>query len=334
MVLTVNNGVRCKFCNAEEVSRCGKRKTRSGEKQVYRCGKCLRRFSNSNRTGKQTAPAAILRALILVCQGYPYDDIRYVLRREFNVNRTKAAISHWIAEYRPPYLALRERLQSDAGPLVAAHLFTHRGVPYKYQLHRGKLRFAKAFPGLCRYLVGLPKTLDDAIFERAEHCSGRRLCQNPGLRHRSLPPLCRGVLDAVTFAGSNRQRHQVVEEYLLNCDRDTIAVEVPVYFYDKQLGSIAGHIDVVQVKYGQVWILDYKPGAAREDPVQVVSQLTLYANALALRTRVPMSRIRCAYLDEKDWFEFQPDYLTRLVRATPAPAVAPADGRFALYRGD
>ena len=83
-----------------------------------------------------------------------------------------------------------------------------------------------------------------------------------------------------------------------------------MYFYDKQLGSIAGHIDILQVKYGQVWILDYKPHAAPEDPAKVVTQLTRYANALEVRARVPMPQIRCACLDEKDWFEFHPHFLT------------------------
>ena len=40
---------------------------------------------------------------------------------------------------------------------------------------------------------------------------------------------------------------------------------------------ITGHIDLVQIRNGQVHILDYKPNAAKEKPIE---QLTLYALAL------------------------------------------------------
>ena len=66
---------------------------------------------------------------------------------------------------------------------------------------------------------------------------------------------------------------------------------------------ITGHIDLVQVRNGQIHILDYKPNAAKEKPIE---QLTLYAMALSRLTGLRMYAFKCAWFDEKDYFEFFP----------------------------
>ena len=64
---------------------------------------------------------------------------------------------------------------------------------------------------------------------------------------------------------------------------------------------ITGHIDVVQVRNGLIHLLDYKPKARQIDPVY---QLVVYALAFASRTRLPVKTFKCAWFDEKDYFEF------------------------------
>ena len=66
---------------------------------------------------------------------------------------------------------------------------------------------------------------------------------------------------------------------------------------------ITGHIDILQIRNGQVHILDYKPNAAKEKPIE---QLTLYAMALSRLTGLRMFEFKCAWFDEKDYFEFYP----------------------------
>lgn len=68
-------------------------------------------------------------------------------------------------------------------------------------------------------------------------------------------------------------------------------------------GLITGHIDLVQVRNGQIHILDYKPNAAKEKPIE---QLTLYAMALSRLTGLRLYCFTCAWFDEKDYFEFFP----------------------------
>jgi ATP-dependent exoDNAse (exonuclease V) beta subunit len=83
---------------------------------------------------------------------------------------------------------------------------------------------------------------------------------------------------------------------------------------------ITGHIDVVQVRNGFIHLLDYKPQAGVVDPV---NQLLVYALALASRTRLPVERFRCAWFDERDYFEFFP---LQAVRARGSRTFILADG--------
>ena len=119
----------------------------------------------------------------------------------------------------------------------------------------------------------------------------------------------RAALGALSLALTNHQRHQVVEDYLLSCDRNTIAVEVPVYFHHAALGSVTGHIDILQINFGKVHILDFKPHAKKENPAKVMTQLTLYAMALTYRAKLKLADIVCAYFDEERMYQFRPRWI-------------------------
>ena len=71
---------------------------------------------------------------------------------------------------------------------------------------------------------------------------------------------------------------------------------------------LTGHIDIVQVRNGQVHILDYKPKAAKEKPIE---QLTWYALALSRLTGLRLFEFKCAWFDEKDYFEFFPLHVVK-----------------------
>jgi hypothetical protein len=59
----------------------------------------------------------------------------------------------------------------------------------------------------------------------------------------------------------------------------------------------------LQIRNGLIHLLDFKPGAER---VNAVNQLTIYALALASRTRLAVKDFKCAWFDEKSYFEFFP----------------------------
>jgi ATP-dependent exoDNAse (exonuclease V) beta subunit len=111
----------------------------------------------------------------------------------------------------------------------------------------------------------------------------------------------------LVLAESRRGRHEAIQRFMLANDSATVAVEVPVFLFPHEAadlrltGVLTGHIDVLQIRYGKVWILDYKPDARRETRAKF--QLYLYARALSARTRIPLSCFGLAYFDDKDYFE-------------------------------
>ncbi|MCL4374505.1 hypothetical protein M1523_01450 [Patescibacteria group bacterium] len=76
---------------------------------------------------------------------------------------------------------------------------------------------------------------------------------------------------------------------------------------------ITGHIDFIQIRNGQIHILDYKPRAEKERPIE---QLTLYAMALSRLTGLRLYEFKCAWFDEKDYFEFYPLHVLHKSRKT------------------
>ncbi len=100
----------------------------------------------------------------------------------------------------------------------------------------------------------------------------------------------------------------MVQEFMLINDSSTIAVEVPVWLYEKSLDMrMSGHIDLLQIRQGRIYVLDYKPAAEKEKDEKVMSQLYWYATGLAFRTGIPLSYFRCAWFDDNGFFEFNPN---------------------------
>ena len=109
---------------------------------------------------------------------------------------------------------------------------------------------------------------------------------------------------AQELAKIKKQRYEKVEGFFLTNDSATVAVEVPVYLTREESQfpkTLAGHIDVIQVRNNRAHILDYKPD--REG--NAVNQLQLYASCLKKRTGI--SDITCAYLDENEYYQLTPD---------------------------
>ena len=112
---------------------------------------------------------------------------------------------------------------------------------------------------------------------------------------------------ALKSCSTNYQRHLAVENFMLINDSSTIACEVPIWFWEKNLNiGINGHIDILQVRQNKIFILDFKPEAFKENEQKVASQLFWYALGLSFRTSIHIKRFACAWFDEKVYYEFSP----------------------------
>ena len=126
------------------------------------------------------------------------------------------------------------------------------------------------------------------------------------------------IMQAVS---NNKLRHETLQNFMLANDTVTVAAELAVLIssddinhFKHELGFdipitlkdgeyITGHIDLIQVRNGSIYIMDFKPSANKEKPVD---QLTLYALALSRLTGIRLYHMKCAWFDEEDYYEFFP----------------------------
>ena len=86
--------------------------------------------------------------------------------------------------------------------------------------------------------------------------------------------------------------------------RDNLGFDVPIELQkEARYPVITGHIDILQIRNGAIHILDYKPNARKERPIE---QLTIYALALSRLTGIKLYYFKCGWFDEKNYFEFFP----------------------------
>ena len=108
--------------------------------------------------------------------------------------------------------------------------------------------------------------------------------------------------------------HTKVQLAMLERDEKTIAVEVPLWLHADELQGYAGlfdsslpltgHIDVLRIEEGRIWVWDFKPKAEKEK--YAATQVYFYSLMLSKRTGIPLEKIFCGYFDEYDTYIFDP----------------------------
>ncbi len=139
---------------------------------------------------------------------------------------------------------------------------------------------------------------------------------------------------------TDKSPHETVEDFFLINDSHTVCTELPVFINPEELGStnsqssnftrpkelrssysqnsysarpqeteidveepITGHIDLVQIRYDDLHILDYKPNLNK--PERHASQLHLYKKAIQERTSIPKDKIHTAVFNKHNYYEFE-----------------------------
>lgn len=187
---------------------------------------------------------------------------------------------------------------------------------YNLRTHGDKLsELARPYPSLVSFLN-----------EMHEHCPAKPFFSGPRSSSIHAGPVpvydqpeshlrCQHTLQGLKV-NANRfpDAHEQVQVYMLENDNSTIAMEVPLWINYEESGvfqslmtsdqSLSGHVDVLAIEKGLLWIWDYKPNAHKERWVHV--QLSAYALMLSCRTGIPLARIRCGYFDDQSCFTFTP----------------------------
>jgi len=308
----------CPNCKGSNIVRKGKRKVKFDEKQMYYCKDCCKAFVDRGFKGKKYPEKAILDAVSTYNLGYTLEETAKAINRKFKINATKSSVQRWVKELKGmcTYSKFRGTVAKMYGTdTIVSKEFKRRGLSYNFRYHKGKSRLLGGeFPSLISYIKKQFKLYTNRLEARGpdffdsieKKCSQikievnveKKACQNDASRLAAL---------ALKVRPEVRERHSAVENFMLINDDSTVACEVSVWLWEKNIrANIAGHIDLIQIKNGLVYILDFKPVAARENDSKVASQLYLYASGLSFRTSIPLDKFRCAWFDDKDYFEFEP----------------------------
>lgn len=325
----------CPYCGGKEIVRKGTRKNKYGEVQRFYCRPCNRRFSPLVNKGKSFPLRVILDAIALYNRLYTFEAAAASVTRKYGLPVSRQNVSNWIASYRDylPFLRLRAEAarRYPKRKLVLASQLLH-GQVYAFKYHRAKTalilersgpRSQRTLQPLAQFLETVPRECPHELFRRDGPRASRQ-AQRFDLDGVVITPRDNAAVNGARFAlqavASNKLRHEVLQDFMLTNDSATVAVEVPIILDADDLAHLdalgyrvpvtlprgeplTGHIDIVQIRYGLIHILDYKPGARKVKPIE---QLTIYALALSQLTGIRLNHFKCAWFDDKDYFDFFP----------------------------
>jgi len=327
--------MQCPVCGSKEIIRKGKRELKYGETQIYRCNSCRRHFSDKDIKHKSYPAKLILNAISTYNLGYTIEQTKKEIAKRFHIRIPESTIHSWIKEYSNTCSFFRLRGQAiklhKPEEIIFSHSLQHNQI-YKYQLHKAKLSLlskellVQKFQLLKDYLEKIPtESFPHHIFQPKQDME--ELTRSSQLKFETFDfvKLTKQNLAntlaslGLQLAKTNKERHEAVQNFMMANDSSTVACEVPLYLtnddinYFKSKGfifnfqdyqtPITGHIDVLQIRNGLIHILDYKPDANK---VNAVNQLTVYALALASRTKLAVKDFKCAWFDDRHYYEFFP----------------------------
>lgn len=328
----------CPKCQSKNIIKKGIRKNKFQSIQVYKCKGCKAIFSPGPAKNITYPVKIILNAISYYNLGYSQQEVSKIIAKRFKIRVPQRTISSWIRKFKE--ICRFSRMRSEVikhhlkhhpkNDLIFSKKFYHQQV-YDFQYHKAKLELSskelpeQKFRLLKSYIEKIPtKDFPHHIFGGAEEGLEKRasqlsmnLLKMTRLQKKNYANMLAEI--ALKISPNNRARHETIQKFMLINDSVTIATEVPVYLtandieYFKGKGftlefenyrtPITGHIDILQIRNGLIHILDYKPEASKTNPVQ---QLTIYALALASRTKLAVKDFKCAWFDDKGYYEFFP----------------------------
>jgi transposase-like protein len=331
-IITSKTLSKCPYCQSEDIVRRGTRQKKRERVQLYLCKSCLRTFTPFSIKGKHYSIQTIFDAISYYNLGFSLEQVSKIIKEKQDLEIGPSTISSWVEEHRDlcAYSRMRSFAIKEFSPynVIETTTLAHRQL-YRFRYHRAKTKYILRedfknykFHPLREFLELVSAECPHQYFQE-----GLRASETP-IKFNKTEMIVRAKENFATrFAAmvlqgvqDNKQRHEELQKFMLANDSVTVATEVPVYIKKEdlehmqtQLGFtisggelpklITGHIDFVQIRNGMVHILDYKSNAAKEKPIE---QLTLYALALSRLTGLRVFNFKCAWFDEKDYFEFYP----------------------------
>lgn len=331
----------CPYCEGTHLVRKGFRRNKFEDVPLFLCRECRKKFSPAAAKHRTFPLPVILAALDRYHRLDTAATAAARVSRQYGLPVQARNVRQWVSDFRSilPIASRRAALkQARSEPFIPgeAMILESRllhGLVYDFKFHRAKTDVILAqphhnrFADVGNFLEAVPRECPHDIF-RKNHAERNRASKMPKRfsldnaailqRDNVATKMAAFVLPSVQ---KNTLRHGAVQSFMLLHDTATVAVEVPIYLTAEDIAHyrevlkfdcpitvdpsspVTGHIDVLQIRSGKVHILDYKPGANKEKPVE---QLMVYALALSRRTRIPLYDFVCAWFDDRNYWEFFP----------------------------
>jgi len=326
--------INCKNCSSINIVKRGFARNKLQTLQKYCCKDCKAIFTMQQAKGKTYPLNIILNAISTYNLGYPLEKTKEIMNKKRSLAVSAKTISNWINQYKGicTFARIRKQAIKLCSPknIIKNKTLSHM-QPYTFKYHKAKLDILlkenTEFLLLRDYLEKInSKEFPHHIFTYNKNSSNSQRASQLKFNHLKINQIQKQnkanelVKLALNLSSSNKERHQAIQDFFLVNDSTTIAVEVPVYltnwdagYYRNQKGfifplnnyttPITGHIDILQIRNELIHILDYKPDAKTQSPVE---QLAIYALALSRKLNLPLYHFKCAWFDEDNYFEFFP----------------------------
>lgn len=299
--------MKCPECGSKRTISYGKRKLKTGSKQIFYCNNCGKKFIERGLKGKSYPAHIVVEALKLYYSGSTLSKTSKQINSRFGIKTSRSTVYNWVSEFRNlcGYSKLRKKYKHKYGDnLIQEKKFEHSDLEYWFKFHIPKLgEVGSRFPKLMKFIQNLKEECPNELFDKAERASQLGLKIKSKL-YQTKNKACK-LAEFVLKANRDRnKRHKEIQDFMLKCDNATLATEIPIWYYDKKKEkSITGHIDLLQERAGKIFILDYKPQA---EEVRPISQLYAYARGLSFRTGIPFKKFKAAWFNENIYKEFDP----------------------------
>lgn len=313
------------------------------------CGKTF--TAQSGAQSSKFPPNLVIECLNYYNLGFNFKETCSLVKQKFGAAPDPQTVSEWAEAHKElcrfsrlrPY-AVKMYKPAD---MVEVVTMAHRQL-YRFRYHRAKTSLMLEEFGnrhlfrLKEYLDAVSSETPHQYFQNGERMSDMRSKFDTAdmivkSKTNYANHLAAFVLQSVA---DNKARHEAVQRFFLANDSVTVATEVPVYIrkediehmentlnfkitddgmikikgrksQEKMPRLLTGHIDLVQIRNGQAHILDYKPKAAKERPIE---QLTWYALALSRLTGLRLFNFTCAWFDEHGYYQFYPLHVVKKMR--------------------
>jgi len=237
----------------------------------------------------------ILSAISNYNLGYTIQQTSVILAKKHHLKIPISTIHNWLKNYKPTCtFHLLRKTYLDPANLIKTRVFFH-SQPYKFQYHSLKLQVTKN-PLIISYIRRVHANHLPNVKNLKRASDICKTIRKPVRATKKINPASEFAKLALEISPSNKHRHSTIQNLMLINDSSTIATELPVY--NTQL---LGHIDILQYRFNQFYIMDYKPEIKRSS----LHQALLYKQLLSACAKIPLANITAACFNENTYIEIK-----------------------------